>query len=157
MKLTRILCIVVICLFALPVFAQEPTEATMDTVRDALKAQKRAFVAVNMQMTEQEEAGFWPLYDSYQKELQEINMTMAEIIGNYAKNYNANTLTDEKAKQLLTNWMAVEEKLMKLKTSYLPKFEKAIPAKKVARYYQIESKIQALLRFDMAENIPLVK
>ena len=122
-----------------------------------MKAQKKAFVALNMQLTEEEEAGFWPLYDSYQKELQNINKSMGEVIQEYAQHYNANTMTDENAKKLLTNWMGVEERLMQLKTSYLPKFKGAIPAKKVARYYQIESKIEALLRFDMAENIPLVK
>ncbi len=157
MKVMKMLCAVVIWFFAVPAFAQQPTQATMDTVREAMKAQKKAFVALNMQLTQDEEEKFWPIYDSYQKELQEINQNMGEIIGKYAEHYNANTMTDENAKELLTNWMAIQERLMQLKTSYLPKFEKAIPVKKVARYYQIESKIEALIRFDMAENIPLVK
>ena len=92
MKLTKIIALLVICLFAVPAFAQmqKPTAATMDSVRDAMKAQKRAFIAVNMQLTEEEEAKFWPLYEAYQKELEKFNKRTAELIEKYAENYEDN-------------------------------------------------------------------
>jgi hypothetical protein len=127
----------------------------MGAVRDALKAQKRAFIAVNMKLTEGEDAKFWPVYDSYQKDMEKVNQKMGNMIVDYAKNYE--TLTDPEADQLLKKNLALEKEMLKLKTSYLPKFSAVLPAKKVARYYQLENKIQAVIRYDLAEKIPLVK
>lgn len=154
-KVLYVVCAVMMGIFAVSAFAQEITEGTMDKVRDALKAKKRAFVAVNMELTEAEDAKFWPVYDSYQTDLDKVNMKVGEMIGDYAKNYNA--LTDEKAKELLKTSLALEKELLNLRDSYLPKFSAVLPAKKVARYYQLENKIQAVTRYDMAEKIPLVK
>jgi hypothetical protein len=151
----RLVCLMVICFFALPVFAQQPSGDTMNKVRDALKAQKRALIAVNMQLTEAEDPKFWPVYDSYQKDMEKINQKIGDMIVDYAKNYE--TLTDPKADDLLKKNLALEKEMFKLKSSYLPKFSAALPAKKVARYYQLESKIQAVIRYDLADKIPLVK
>ena len=144
-----------ICLIAFPAFAQEVTKNTMDSVRDALKAQKRAFIAVNMQLTDAEDAKFWPVYDSYQKDMEKINQKIGDLILDYAKNFES--LTDAKADELLKTNLSMEKEILQLKTSYLPKFKAVLPAKKVARYYQLENKIQAVGRYDLAEKIPLVK
>jgi len=145
----------VMSLIAFPAFAQEVTQNTMDSVREALKAQKRALIAVNMQLTETEDAKFWPVYDSYQKDMEKINQSIGDLILDYAKNYE--TLTDTKADELLKKNLSLENEILQLKTSYLPKFKTVLPAKKVARYYQLENKIHAISRYDLAEKIPLVK
>jgi hypothetical protein len=155
MKWMRLVCTLLICSFALTAFAQQPSKGTMDAVRDSLKAQKRAFVGVNMQLTQAEDAKFWPVYDSYQKDLGKINEKIVAMIVDYAKNYD--TLTDGKANQLLVTNLALEKDLVKLKESYLAKFSAVLPQKKVARYYQLENKIQAVIRYDLAERIPLAK
>lgn len=53
--------------------------------------------------------------------------------------------------------MTIESPGLKLRKTYLPKFRKILPAKKVARYYQIENKIQAALYSELAVKIPLVQ
>ena len=155
MRLKRIIVVMVMCLIAFPAFAQEVTKNTMDSVRDALKAQKRAFIAVNMQLTDAEDAKFWPVYDSYQKDMETMNQKIGDLILDYAKNYE--TLTDPKADELVKKNLSLENEILQLKKSYLPKFGAVLPAKKVARYYQLENKIQAVGRYDLAEKIPLVK
>ena len=155
MKLTKAICILIICLFAVPAFAQMPTEATMDSVRDAMKAQKRAFIAVNMQLTEEEEGKFWPLYDAYQKELVSFNKRTAKLIEEYAENYQA--MTDEKAKKLLKHFLDLEDDIQKARRLNVKKFKEVLPAIKVFRYFQLENKINAVIKFDLAENIPLMK
>jgi hypothetical protein len=158
MKWMRLVWVLLICSFALTAltaFAQEPSKGTMDAVRDSLKAQRKAFIGVNMQLTDAEDAKFWPVYESYQKDLEKINEKIAGMIVDYARNYD--TLTNEKAGELLRTNLALEGELLKLKESYLPKFSAALPPKKVTRYYQIENKIQAVIRYDLAEKIPLVK
>jgi hypothetical protein len=53
--------------------------------------------------------------------------------------------------------MAVDALGPKLRSAYLPKFRKVLPEVKVARYYQIENKIQAALVYELAAQIPLMK
>ncbi len=155
MKWMRLVWVLLICSFALTAFAQQTSQGTMDALRDSLKAQKRAIIAVNMKLTDAEDAKFWPVYDRYQKDLGKINEKIAAMIVDYAKNYEA--LTDAKANQLLITYMSLEKDLLQLKESYLAKFGAVLPQKKVARYYQLENKIQAVIRYDLADRIPLAK
>lgn len=158
MKTLRIICTMLVCLlWVAPVFSQGQSTKSMQLVRDAAKSNKKALVAVNLKLTVTEEKGFWPLYDSFQGELDKINERLGNLIVDYAKEFNANSLSDEKAKQLMKDYLASEEDIIKLKKSYLSKFGSVIPGKKVMTYYQLENKIQAVIRFDLAEAIPLAQ
>jgi hypothetical protein len=66
-------------------------------------------------------------------------------------------MTNNTAKKLLNEFVAIESLGPKLRQAYLPKFRKALPEVKVVRYYQIENKIQAALIYELAAQIPLVK
>jgi hypothetical protein len=66
-------------------------------------------------------------------------------------------MTDQAAAKLVTEAVAVEADRTKLMQSYLPRFQKTLPARKVAPYYQLENKIRAVLNYELAANIPLVK
>jgi hypothetical protein len=138
-----------------PVVAQEASSKSMELVRDAAKSNKKALIAVNLQLTPAEEKGFWPIYDSYQADLDRINERLAKLIVDYAKEFNARSLSDAKAKELMKEYLACEEDIIKLKKSYLTKFDGAIPGKKVMTYYQLENKIGAVIRYDLAGEIPL--
>ena len=118
---------------------------------------KKALIAVNLNLTEAEEKGFWPLYDSYQADLEKIQERQLNLIKAYAKDYNANSLSDEKAKQLMTDYMTTEEDTLKLNKSYFTKFNQVLPGKKATAYFQLENKIEAIINYDMAGQIPLVE
>jgi hypothetical protein len=158
MKTIRIICILLVCLWVAPVFAQDkPTDTTMEIVREAAKSNKRALVALNLQLTEAEDKAFWPVYDSYQKVLGKITERLVSLIKDYAKEYREKSLSDSKAQQLVQDYLALEEDMTNLKKSYLKKFTGVIPAKKVMTYYQLENKIQSIVKFDMAIEIPLAQ
>ena len=84
-------------------------------------------------------------------------MRLVNLIKDYAKEYTERSLSDKKAKQLISNYMVIEEDLLKLNKSYLEKLSAVLPYKKVVTYWQMENKIQAILRFDCAINIPLAE
>ena len=155
MKLARIVLFAVAALLALPAFAQ--TSSDMQILAQKIKADKKLVVAANMQLTEAEAKGFWPVYDAYQADLQKINQRLIAAIKNYANAYNKGPVSDEAAKKLINEAIAIEESEVKLKRSYLPKLEKVIPGMKVARYIQIENKIRAIAKFELATQIPLVE
>jgi len=139
-----------------PAISQDKPADNMEILRDKVKADKKLLVAANMQLTESEAKGFWPVYEEYQKDLTGINQRIAKLIESYAVDYQANTLTDEKAKKLTDELVAIGEAEAKLQKASVPKLSKVLPPKKVARYLQIENKIRALVKFDLAKGVPLV-
>jgi hypothetical protein len=140
-----------------PVVSQDKPADNMQILRDKVKADKKLLVAANMELTESEAKGFWPVYEEYQKDLTSINQRIVKLIESYAADYRGNTLTDEKAQQLIDEMVAIEHIDGALQQSYAPKLNKVLPPKKVARYLQIENKIRAALKYDLAANIPVVQ
>ena len=108
-------------------------------------------------MTDEQGKAFWPIYDEYQKELQAINKRMMTLIGDYADAWNNDMLSDAKAQELLDEALAIDESEVALQKKYAARLKGVLPAKLVARYYQIESKIRAAINFDLAGEIPLVQ
>jgi hypothetical protein len=66
-------------------------------------------------------------------------------------------MTDDSAKRLLAEFLALESDHAALLTRWAPRFEQVLPPRKVARFYQVENKIRALLSYELARDIPLVK
>jgi hypothetical protein len=128
---------------------------TMQILRDKVKADKKLFMAENMQLTESEAKAFWPVYESYQNDLMKFNEKVTAMIKSYAGNYQ--TMTNASAKQLLDTYLDLEMERVNFSKSYLPKLRAVLPDVKVARFIQLENKIQAAVSFDAALQIPLVK
>jgi hypothetical protein len=141
--------------FAAAVAAQDEPASNMEILRDKIKADKKLLIAENLGLTEGESKVFWPVYGEYQKELEAINQRLGETIQSYAQDYNAKTMTDEKAKALMTEALAIEEAEVAMKKKYLDRLAGIIPATKAARYLQMENKIRSIIKFDLAASIPL--
>lgn len=138
--------------------AQEAAQMNMEILKEKVKADKKLLVANNMNLNDAEAKTFWPLYDGYQKELEQINQKLGTTINAYAEAYNAGKgeISNDQAKKIMGDALAVEESEVTLRKSYAAKLGKDLPAKKVARYLQIENKIRALVKFELAAQIPLV-
>jgi hypothetical protein len=137
--------------------AQDKPADNMQILRDKIKADKKLVVATNMELTETEAKGFWAIYDEYQKDLQKINRRIANLLESYAADFRGKSLTDEKAKKLINEAVAIEQAEANLKSTYAPKLSKVLPVKKVARYLQIENKIRAVVKYELATGVPLVQ
>ena len=137
--------------------AQTPAPTNMEILRQKVKADKKLVVAENLMLTEAEGAKFWPVYDAYQKELQQINERLKAVILAYADAYNKGPVTDATAKKLIEDASAVDDAEATLRRTALPKILAVLPAAKAARYVQIENKIRAVIRYELAAGIPLVQ
>ena len=156
MKSLPIFVLAATAMIATPVMAQEAANTNMEIFMQKVKADKKLLVATNMELTDAEAKGFWPVYDAYQKDLEQVNMRLGKVIKEYADAYNKGPVPNDTAKKLLNDALAVEEAELKLKRSYAEKMEKVLTATKVARYIQIENKVRAAVRFGLAATIPLV-
>lgn len=137
--------------------AEKPTESDMKILLEKMKADKKLLVAANMKLSEAEANKFWPVYDAYQAELGKLNKRVVALIEAYADDYNNDSLTDAKAKKMVSEMIAIDEAETAMKKSFAPKLYKALPAVKVARYLQIENKIRAAVRYEIAAEVPLVE
>ncbi len=147
-------------LFAVPAFAQTGSSAdtNMEILMQKLKADKKLLVASNMELTDAESKAFWPLYDSYQKDLQHVNERLGKVISEYADAYNQGkgTISNDLAKKLIHEAISADEEELKMKHAIADKVGKVLPAAKMARYIQIENKIRAVIKMELARQIPLV-
>jgi hypothetical protein len=132
--------------------AAAQTEETI--LLDTIRANRKAFVAVNLQLTDEEAKPFWPLYDTYQKEISAIGDRVVAIVTEYTANFR--DLSDAKAVELMKGYLAAEAERAEVRRKYLPEFAKILPGRVVARFYQIENKMDAVLRYELAGTIPVI-
>lgn len=135
----------------------EKAASNLAIIHEKLKADKKLIVAKYMELTESEAKKFWPVYDEYQNDLQKSNERLLRLLESYAADYKNKSLTDEKAKTLLDEWVAFEQDEGKRRSAFAPKVLQALPVKKAARYLQIENEYRVLLRYELAATVPLVQ
>ena len=78
-----------------------------------------------------------------------------KLLDTYAASYKS--MTDPIATQLLGEFLSSQKNYLNIITSYVPKFQRVLPPKKVARLYQLENKIRALVDYQLAQEVPLIK
>jgi len=147
----------VILVFAGSAWTQDKPANNMEIVHEKLKADKKLIVSKYMELTESEAKRFWPVFEDYQKDLLKYYERLGALLKSYAADYRSKSLTDEKAKKLLDEWIALEQEEVKQRSAFIPKVTKALPAKKAARYLQIENEYRMLLKYDLAATVPLAQ
>lgn len=140
-----------------PLFAQQISTPDMNAFLQRVKADKHLVIALNLNLTDAEGRKFWPVYDAYQKDLERINERLIATIRSYADAYSKGPIAEDVARKLLDDVMAIDEAELQMKKAAVPKILAALPAAKAARYVQIENKIRAAIRYELAANIPLVE
>jgi len=138
-----------------PPKAPGAAQNTPESVRQAARADKRGLVERNMQLTEAEAKKFWPIYDAYQKDLDKIVQRQNRALLDYV---NAeSSMTDANSQRIARDYVTADLDEMKLREKTLRKLASALPPKKAVRFLQIENKIRTLQRYDIAEQMPLVR
>ena len=127
----------------------------MQALRTAVRADKKAYVASVMKLTDDEAKKFWPAYDAYQRTLdmttREKNVTLEGVIA------QDKPVSDPYAKQIAKDLISAEETEVKARRTLYNRLIKAVPPKKALRYLQLEAKIRAVQAYDIAQVMPLVK
>ncbi len=134
------------CLGAGTVLAQDKPADNIDIVREKVRTEKKLVVATALNLTEAEAKAFWPVYNSYQSDMIAHYDRVFKLVDAYAKSYE--TMTDENATQLLGEFLSLETDYIALLNSYVPRFRRVLPPVKVARLYQVENKLRALVDYE---------
>jgi hypothetical protein len=135
-----------------PAFADVSDEIEM--VRSLVRMERKAAVEQAMGLTPAESQAFWALYNEYEAERTKVNDRAVKVVTDYAAAYPE--VGDARAQTLLAESFAADSDLLKLKKSYAKRFAKVLPPTRVARFFQIERKLDAVQNLSVAEQIPLI-
>lgn len=127
----------------------------LSVLLDAIRANRKAMVAINLQLTDDEAAKFWPVYDRYQKENNAVGDRLVALIADYTASFG--NMSDDKAMKLVGEYLDIQADQVKVRQSYVDQFAKVLPGRKVARFYQIENKMDAVIRYNLASTIPVIE
>ena len=134
--------------------APDNLDAAVADARAALQAERRVVIQGNMDLTPAESEAFWPIYDRYAADLGKVGDLRVRVIKDYAAAFD--TMDDATATRLLNDLLSVQEKTLKVRRQYQRKFGKALPPIKLARFYHLEHKLDTIISFQLASEIPLV-
>lgn len=141
---------------AAPPDAQDAANrAVLEAARTQIGADRQKVVTLSLPLTAAESDVFWPLYREYHSKIDSLNDRFYQLVMNYAKTYPE--VSNEQAKSFLKEYNAIDEDRGDLREKYTKKFIKVLPASKVARYLQIEHRLDILEQLDTSSQIPLVQ
>ena len=130
-------------------------EAYTELLRSDLRTQKVAVVTELMQLTDAEDAAFWPIYREYELELSRLNDERLALIEKYAEEY-AN-LKDSTANDVVLKALELEARRTALKQKYYSRLKTALSPRAAAKALQIEHQIQLLVDLQVAASLPVIQ
>ena len=123
--------------------------------RSAVQAEREAIVAKFMNLTEQEGQAFWPVYAEYRHAVARASDGMLANIETLIENHGI--LSDRRANELLDESLKWQQEIIQVQYAYLKKFRRILTPKQVARLFQLENKMDAVVRYELAAKVPLIK
>jgi len=127
----------------------------MDALRAELRRDPHALYERTLSLSEREAKAFWPLHERYQRDLEPIARRHNRAIVDYIE--SEDRMTEPNAKRILTELLAADRDEQRLRESHYRKIIGVLPPKKAARYVQLETRIDAIMHYDLAERLPLVR
>ena len=143
---------------ATPGTAQQTSADVTDQIREGqrlIRAEFRQFLLKEMKLSRDEEQAFWPLYERYSAEMRVINDRYFVVVAEYMDLYNRGQIDDAAANRLIDSYFNARLEVLKFRQSYVSKFRDVMSGVSVARFYQLENKVQAEVDAALAVGIPL--
>lgn len=138
---------------ATPLTAQD--QSAIELTRQRIQAERQTLVSAGMQLTDEQAGRFWPVYSAYRAEIKPLGDRQIALIQGYAENYGS--VTDEYATAMLKEFMDIREQALQIQKKYVPRFGEVLTPVLVARFYQIENKLDAIIAYDLAMSIPVLQ
>jgi hypothetical protein len=136
------------------VSAKPLTDADVQLIRKNVQAEKNQIISDTMKLTEQEASVFWPVYKEYAAEQHAIGTKRLNLISDYAQNLEK--LNDNEARELSQRMFAIDDDIQGLRKRYYPRFEKALGAKRAAKFYQVDNRLNLIVNLQLSSEIPLI-
>ena len=129
------------------------TDEDIALLRRDLRAMKMQVIGQNMSLSEEEGLKFWPIYNHYVKDLQEVNNQKYALLKQYAEMWA--TMTDQDALIYVRNWLEADEQAQALRLKYVPVVSQVLPGKKAATFFQLDRRLNMMIDLQLFSQIPL--
>ena len=123
-------------------------------LREEVGQNRRDIVKANMLLTDTEAKVFWPLYDQYRAARTKIGDEKVRMITDFIANPDGMSETD--AKTLTDRYFQNQKDVLACKQRYVARFSKVLSARTVARFFQIDGKLDAVTDAILAAKVPLI-
>lgn len=129
-------------------------EPAIQMLREEVGQDRREIVKKNMLLTQTEAATFWPLYDDYRKDMRKLDDRRTRLITDFAAHRNA--MSEDEGARLTKEALSIEEDKVEVRQDHVKKMSKDLSARTVARFFQIDAKLDAIVNAELAARIPLI-
>jgi hypothetical protein len=129
------------------------TDEDIALLRQDLRAMKMQVIGQNMSLSDTEGQKFWPIYNHYVKDLQEVNNQKYALLKQYAEMWA--TMTDEDALIYVRHWLEVDGQAQALRLKYVPVVSQVLPGKKAATFFQLDRRLNMIIDLQLFSQIPL--
>jgi hypothetical protein len=127
-------------------------DSAIEVARADMSAERRATISAWMQFSDKDGAAFWPVYRKYESERAVVDDLRVIVIKEYAEKYL--TMTDADAKAMTERMFEYDSRDLELKRKYFKEFNKVLPAITVAKFFQLEHRIDLLLGMKVESSLP---
>jgi hypothetical protein len=129
------------------------TDEDIALLRQDLRAMKMQVIGQNMSLSDTEGQKFWPIYNHYVKDLQEVNNQKYALLKQYAEMWA--TMTDQDALIYVRHWLEVDGQAQALRLKYVPVVSQVLPGKKAATFFQLDRRLNMIVDLQLFSQIPL--
>ena len=155
----RILAMISLIGIAASSVAQITDDAELDEIVEMVRRvgqlERETVIADELEMTPDERARFWPIYDEYRAELKSVDDRLVALILEFAENYRS--MPEATAVTMVDDYLDIEMDRLKVRQKYIRRLDDVLPPRKLARFVQIENKLDSVARLAIAEEVPLVR
>ena len=129
------------------------TDEDIALLRQDLRATKMQVIGQNMSLSEAQGEKFWPIYNHYVKDLQEVNNQKYALLKPYAEMWA--TMSDEDALIYVRHWLEVDGQAQALRLKYVPVVSQVLPGRKAATFFQLDRRLNMIIDLQLFSQIPL--
>jgi hypothetical protein len=122
-----------------------------------IEAEREDAIRNNLSLSPEQARIFWPIYEEYRVAIGSVTDRDIQIVTDYVELYRSGDISDEEAKILLEAALDTDADGLQIRQEYMSRLLEQLPAKKVARFYQLENRLDALARIALMKEIPLME
>lgn len=136
--------------------AEQSDDPTFAEARELLQSGRAEIIRDEIRFTQKESMAFWAAYEKYEDDILAVRNRQADLVVNYIRLYRAGTVSEEIAVSLVDDYLDIKSDLLQVQRKHLKRFRQILPPRKVARFYQLENKLDAEVDAQLALYVPLI-
>jgi len=132
---------------------QQPIgDSTIEAIRAEMQSDRTTVINAAMELNDKDAQAFWPIYRRYEYDRSKLDDRRVAVIKKYAEKYPA--LTDADAKTMAQEMFDCEARITAVKQKYFKEFSKVLPALTVAKFFQLDHRVDLVMDLKVEASFP---